>query len=179
MRAKLPLALLLASTTVACVDDAKSAEPTSADVTSAIEKDNGGLDTTDEAPMFGAELAFDAASIEADAATADPMSGDPTIVAMTGPNATNVVARDLVILWGRMPADRTATTPRDWSGELRVSRGGMLVRRTVAFEDATDRVLPRTARDTISFQSRTLPASDGLYLEVLDPDPANTAPITL
>lgn len=174
----LPLALLLATTTAACVDDAQPpTEPTTDDVVSAIEKENGGLDTTDEAPEFGAEAAFTAAAIETDAAETDAMASDPAMTELA--SAPNVLARDLVILWGRFPADPTATTGRDWSGSLQLSRGGMLVRRTIAFEPATDRVLPRTARDLVEFSSHTRPAADGLVLEVLDGDPGNAAPLTL
>jgi len=78
-----------------------------------------------------------------------------------------------------MPADRDATTGRDWSGQLQLSRGGMLIRHRIAFEDATDRVLPRTSRDVIAFESQTRPAADGLLLTVFDPDAANANPLTL
>ncbi len=175
MRAKLPLALLLATSTVACVDN--SPGQTTDEVVSALEQENGGLDTADEAPMFDAEPAFTAAAIEADTAESDPMASDPTILEMNAPGA-NTLARNLIIVWGRFPADRNATTTRDWSGELKLSRGGMLVRRKIAFEQATDRVLPRTSRDTISFESVTRPAADGLALTVLDPQPGS-GPLTL
>jgi hypothetical protein len=178
MRVQLPLALLLASTTVACVDDASNG-PTTEQVAAAIEQENGGLDTTDEAPMFGVDSAFDAAAIETDTVEPDPMSTDPQIVAMGAPGAANVVARDLVIVWGRFPADRDATTGRDWSGQLQLSRGGMLIRRKIAFEQGTDRVLPRTSRDVIAFESVTRPAADGLALTVFDPDPSNAAALSL
>jgi len=177
---KLPLALLLATTAAACVDDTQPpAEPATDDVVSAIEQENGGLDTTDEAPEFGIADLYVAAAIEADAAEADPMASDPSIVEMARPGAANVVARDLVILWGRWPADPTATVGRDWSGSLQLSRGGMVVKRRIAFEQATDRVLPRTSRDLIEFESQTRPHADGLVLTVLDGDAANPDPITL
>ena len=178
MRAKLPFALLLAATTVACVDDSSSTTPTSGEVASAIEQDNGGLDTTDEAPMFAAETQFDAAGIEADAAATDPMAADPTMIDMARPSAA-IEARDLVVMWGKFPVDRTEVDRRDWSGELRLSRGGMLLRRTIAFEQKTDRVLPRTSRDAISFVSVTRPANDGLALSVFDPAPSTANPLTL
>jgi hypothetical protein len=170
MRIQLPLALLLASTTVACVDDSSTQD--TADVISALEQENGGLDTTDEAPMFAAEAAFEAAELQTDAAVADPMASDPVMVELAGP-AANVDRRDLVIMWGRVPIDVNAA-PRDWSGELRLSRGGMLVRRRIAFE-GTDRVRPRTERDAIQFDSITRPAADGLVLTVFDPAPATDA----
>lgn len=174
------LASLLATTAAACVDDAQTpTEPTTDDVVSAIEQENGGLDTTDEAPEFGVAAAYDAAAIEDTAIESDVMASDPTMVEMARPGAANVVARDLVIVWGRFPADPTATTGRDWSGSLQLSRGGMVVRRRIAFEQATDRVLPRTSRDLIEFESQTRPAADGLVLTVFDGDAANPNPITL
>ena len=177
MRAQLPLALLLAATTTACVDNTPS---TPEDVATALEQDNGGLDTADEVPMFDAEPQFAAAQIEADTAVADEMAADPTMTELAHPGpGVNVEARDLIIVWGRFPADRNATTAHDWSGELRLSRGGMLVRRRIAFEQATDRVLPRTSRDAISFTSVTRPAADGLALTVFDPQPGSPSPLTL
>lgn len=179
MRAKLPLALLLSATAVACVDDGSANPPTTEDVVNAIELENGGLDTTDEAPQFGQDEVYAAAQIEADTAVTDTMASDPVMADLARPGAPNVVSRDLVIVWGRMPADPTATTGRDWSGDLQISRGGMLIRRQIAFEQATDRVLPRVSRDVISFQSVTRPHADGLALTVLDPDAANANPLTL
>jgi hypothetical protein len=177
---KLPLALVLATTAAACVDDAQTpTEPTTEDIASAIELENGGFDTADEAPEFGADAAFTAAAIEADTAEVDAMASDPVMAELAGPGAANVIARDLVIVWGRWPADSTATAGRDWSGSLQLSRGGMLVRRRIAFEQATDRVAPRTARDLIEFTSVTRPAADGLALTVFDGDPGNANPITL
>ncbi|MBL9018187.1 MAG: hypothetical protein JNL83_28630 [Myxococcales bacterium] len=176
----LPLALVLATTAAACVDDAQPpAEPTTDDVVSAIEQENGGLDTTDEAPEFGVADLYAAAAIEGTAVEADPMASDPSIVELARPGAPNVVARDLVILWGRWPADPDATVGRDWSGSLQLSRGGMVVRRKIAFEQATDRVLPRTSRDLIEFTSQTRPHADGLVLTVFDGDAMNANPLTL
>ena len=101
MRAKLPLALLAAlpfATTVGCVADSSTQGVD--EIASALEQDNGGLDTTDEAPMFAAETAFDAAQIETDTVEADPMAADPTIVEMARPGSA-VAARDLIVMCGR------------------------------------------------------------------------------
>ncbi len=82
----------------------------------------------------------------------------------------------MIMVWGKIPADKDATVSRDWTGSLKVSRGGLIVRRTIAFEDRTDKLLPRAAAalDTVSFQSVTRPYVDGLALTVLDP-PSATA----
>jgi hypothetical protein len=175
MRVQLPLALLLASTTVACVDDATM--PENDEVISALELDNGGFDTTDEAPLFAADTMFQDAAIESDALAPDPMEADAEMRTME--DAPDADVRDVAVLWGRIPADPTATVVRDWSGELRLSRGGMYTRRRIAFEDLGDRLLPRLTRDAIRFESRTRPAADGLVLRVADPTRGSVDPLRL
>jgi hypothetical protein len=177
MRHQLPLALFLAGSTFACVDSSSSSPSDPAEVTSDLEKTNGGLDTADEAPVFGAEAEFDAEQIEPDAAYADAMASDPGMVAIDGPSATNVDGRDVLLLWGRIPGDPNATDWRDWSGTLSLSRGGIIVRRTVAFE-SRDHLNPRTAIDSVSFASFTRPHADGLALRIVAQDPA-ASPVVL
>lgn len=151
---------------------------TDAQVTSNLEQPNGGYDTADEAPEFGAAADFDAAAIEADAPVTDTMASDPTVTAMAA--LPTVDARDVIVAWGRIPGDPNATVSRDWSGQLQVSRGALFVRRTISFEPATDHLLPRTAKDIVAFDSITRPFVDGLSLRVIDPDPsAATGPLTL
>lgn len=189
MRTQLSLALLatsLATSLIACVDDGAApagSEPSVDEVASSLELENGGLDTADEAPQFAAEAAYAAAEIEADATFADPMASDPTLAdpaspSTTPPSGPTVAGRDLLIMWGQLPPDRAVAAQRDWSGKLELSRGGMLLRHTIAFEPATDRILPRTSPRAISFESITRPAADGLVLSVFDPNPATT-PLTL
>jgi hypothetical protein len=171
---QLPLSLLLAASTAACLDN--SATDTASQVASDLDKDNGGATTADEAPMFADQVAFDAMGIEADAAVTDTMTQDPTVTALTA--LPTLDSRRVLVIWGRMPADPDAVDGRDWSGSLALSRGGMLVGRTVGFEPATDRVLPRQTRDRVAFTSVTRPAADGLVLRVLA-DAASTDPLTL
>lgn len=171
MRHQLPLALLLASSTFACVD--QSTGDDAAEVTSALEQDNGGLDMTDEAPMFGDDLAFESAAIESDATFADSMASDPAVTTLE--NQVDVARHRVLIAWGRMPVDPNATTGRDWSGSLALSRGALVVGRTIGFE-APDHLLPRESIDTVAFESVTRPFADGLILRVLDPDPSQGAP---
>ena len=174
MRMNIPFALLLAIP--ACVDSS-TGEPGGDDVAAALALDNGGFTTDDDAVAFAADDLYAAAAIEADRAVADPMATDPSIVELNG--RPGVAAHDVLVMWGRMPADPDATTPRRWDGELKLSRGGMILRRTIAFEDATDRILPRTARDAVRFESVTLPRADGFALTVLDPTPADPTSLSL
>ncbi|HEX7838842.1 MAG TPA: hypothetical protein VF469_15300 [Kofleriaceae bacterium] len=164
----LPLALLLALPAAACLDHGGTDD--SQQVSSALEQPNGGFDTADEAPMFGADTEFSAAAIEDDNAATDPLAGDPATTAMD--QASAAAGFRAIVLWGKIPADRSTTDSRDWSGSLAVSRGGLLVRHTIAFEDRTDKLLPRTSLTTVGFQSVTRPFVDGLALTILDPTAA-------
>jgi hypothetical protein len=167
-------AAALAFTTAACVDDAATDADT---VAAALEQENGGLDMEDEAPIFGADDELAAASIEASNAFTDDMAADGETLALEA--APGAVVANLVLLWGQLPPDLAPEDyARDWSGTLRVDRGAIVVRRTIAFENATDRVLPRTDRTAVEFTSVTRPFNDGLVLTVIDPDPA-AGPMTL
>ena len=172
MRHQLPLALLLASSTFACVDNAASGLDAD-QVSSALEQENGGLDMEDEAPLFEDQAAFQAAAIETDTAVTDTMAADPSVTSIE--NSTTGARHRVIVAWGRMPADPDATTGRNWTGSLTLSRGALVIGRTIGFEEATDRVLPRQTRDRVDFQSVTRPFADGLVLRVLDPDPSQGA----
>ena len=177
MRFQLPLALLLTVPTIACTDNAAPPADDDLDsITEAIELENGGYDTSDEAPLFGDDALYAAADIEADAVVSDPMATDPVVVDLEA--SATVDARNVVVMWGRMPADPDGAV-HNWSGELRLSRGAMVLRRRIALEEATDRIAPRTRRDAIQFQSRTSVHADGFALTVLDPTPADPTPLTL
>lgn len=173
----IPRSLFLASTATlltfaACVDD--EVDQVAAD----LELENGGLDTTDEAPEFGAPDELAAAQIEAGDVYADPMGDDAETVAMRA--VAGALRGRIVLVWGQLPPDLTPEAyARDWSGRLAVNRGAVVVRRTIGFEEATDRVMPRTDRLAVDFASITRPFADGLILEVIDPDPANVEPFVL
>lgn len=170
---QLPLALLLASA-AACAEQPSTDSATTAQ--SALEQQNGGETTADEAPLFGDEAAFDAAGIEADAAVNDSMANDPAVTTIAA--APDVASHRVVIAWGKLPADPNSAA-RDWSGSLTISRGALVVGRTIGFEDATDHLMARTSKDTVAFASITKPFVDGLALRVLDPTPASADPLTL
>ncbi len=145
-------------------------------IASALEEDSGGLTMDDEAPMFGADDEFAVAALGDEAAFADPMAQDPAVaLMMEGPDA--VVAR-VQILWGQLPPDGQPD-PRNWSGRISISRGALLVRRTLAFDPVTDRILPRTDPRQVDFTSVTAPHVDGLVLAVVDPEPESAEPLTL
>jgi len=177
MNSKLPIALFLAATS-ACLNNASTGDELDSEtaVASAIEMENGGLDTTDEAPEFAEPDAYAAAEIENERSVDDPMRLDARVDSMD--RAVSAVRHRVLLAWGRFPVDRTATNARDWSGSIRTSRGALVIGRTVGFEDATDRVLPRDTPDRVDFRSITRPFADGLLLRVIDPDPT-AGPIRL
>ena len=144
-------------------------------IASDLELANGGLDTADEAPEFG-DPTFAEASLEAEHVVADAMDTDTAVVALRGGAAATRLR--VALLWGQLPPDRAATTPHDWSGRVAISRGALVVRRAIGFEAATDRILPRTARDVVTFESTTQPFADGLVLEVLT-DVTDLSAVTL
>jgi hypothetical protein len=163
---------LLTVSTVACLAHDDEANQ----IASNLDATNGGETTADEAPLFGEEPDFDAMAIEKDAAIDDSMSTDTTVAAMVA--RPDIDSRRVLVAWGKLPMDPTATDVRDWSGSLALSRGAMLVGRTVGFEPATDRVLPRQSRDVVAFASVTKPFADGLVLRVVA-EPGSTDPLTL
>ncbi len=152
---KLALSLLLVG---ACVDAKPADDP--ATVSSDLAQPNGGYDTADEAPEFGAAAEFDAADIEPDTATADTT---------TAPDPTMAGGHDVLMIWGKLPADPDEQAIHTWTGSLTLSAGALAVARTIAFEDKTDAVLPRTAPNVVSFTSVTRPFVDGLALRVFEP----------
>lgn len=167
----LPLALLFAFP--ACVDPPGGGEPQDIqDISNALEQTHGGYDTADEPVQFGAtaEAEFSAAAIEVEASVSDEIAVDPTVVSLDAARR----GFHLVVVWGKLPAERDAEEVRDWSGSLRISRGALVVRHTIGFEDRTDRLLPRETRDTVSFDSVTQPFVDGLALTVIDGEPSTT-----
>lgn len=170
----LPFAFLLTLPLAACLDRGGG---DTQDVSSDLEKTNGGYDTADEPAAFGADDELADAAIEPDNAASDALAGDPAMAAMDKPGTGYRV----VVLWGKLPADRGADSARDWTGQLKVSRGGVIVRHTIGFEDATDHLLPRASSspDVVAFQSVTRPFVDGLALTVLDGNPSTASAQTL
>jgi hypothetical protein len=178
MMHKLPY-LFFASSLVgiaACATDSSEPAPTTTGVTSQLAETNGGFTTEDEAPQFGIPEEFTAANIEVEGANAnDTMSTNPTVTGVMAVPTAEV--RDVLVMWGHIPAGSGGEL-RDWSGSLTLSRGAMVVQRTVAFEANDHLDLPRTSPLAVSFTSHTKPASDCLALRIWD-DSASTAPLTL
>ena len=171
------LTLSLVACTGGAADEDVADEADAEEIASAIELENGGLDMTDEAPLFGDPQAFEEAAIERDTAVEDPMSTEPATTDVFA--APDVAVYNAAVVWGQMPPDFQNRNGHEWDGTISISRGAMLVRRRLGFEDATDALRPRDNRLSVSFISMTLPHMDGLLLTIADPDPASADPLTL
>ena len=148
------------------------------EIKSAIEELNGGLDMNDEPAAFGDLAPFDELdAYDLERTSDDPMDADPDVAAMRErPDAAHYA---VTVVWGQIPGDPDNTVAHDWSGRISVSRGAVLVRAVLRFEERTDEVLPREDRTFVAFTSVTLPHHDGLRLAIIDPEPRSDAPIVL
>jgi hypothetical protein len=125
----------------------------------------GGYTATTEAPAFNdpALVASSAQEVQFD----DPIASSPDVQALLADPEAGVY--HLRVVWGQLRYDSTVTTPTDWSGSLKISRGAELVRRTIRFEPATDSILPRTDRRLIEWASLTTVHNDGIAFDLLVP----------
>lgn len=147
-------------------------------IASEIEKEYGGLDMEDEAPMFGMEEDFEAADLAEEVLYDDSaIEGSEAVISMM--SVPDAVVFNAAVLWGQIPGDPTNTQPRNWSGTMSVNRGALILRRTIRFEGPTDNVVGRTDPQTIVFTSATYPHHDGMRLTIIDPTPEDPEPLVL
>jgi hypothetical protein len=71
-----------------------------------------------------------------------------------------------MITWGNLHRDETITHVTDWTGSLSVDPGVILLRQTIRFEPH-DRILPRTQRNLLEWESKTMPAFDGILVRIV------------
>ena len=146
-----------------------------------LELDDGGLDESDELPMFDQAALYDEAEISdmSEVPYNDQLETDAAITDLiASPDAT---LYHVTLVWGQMPADLQNDTPYDWSGEIAVNRGGIIIRSALRFDGRTDHLRPRDASrpNVVAFDSETLPHRDGLRLLVVDPTPDAVEPLVL
>lgn len=174
--------VLLALTVAALLVGGCSDESTEPNGTGPIEQTPdlddplGGFTAQDEDPAFGdSDLA---GSAEAETPYEDAMANDPEITRLRSSHPDSVATYAVTILWGmladdpsvRLPeTDPTEHEPIDWSGQLQVNRGGVLLRSVVAFEANDEIVDPRPDRQTIQWISHTTISFDGIRVLVYQP----------
>lgn len=187
-RTLLGLCILLAMALAGCSqnDTPASTEPTATDDYTAMDfdADYGGLTRSDEEPAFGddylvQDLAQESSEVFDDELTADPEVARLVALADEGGDIHDPTLPRftfLRLLWGNLDAELgEGERPEDgdavdWSGQLHVDRGVVLVRRVVLFERPTDSIVrPRVDRQTVSWFSHTGGHFDGLVVQIIEP----------
>jgi hypothetical protein len=135
-----------------------------------LDKSFGGYDTDDEAVGFGETDMID--DFPEDVEVDDSISDDPTVVAELNDARSKVYF--LRVTWGYLEGDSTATETTDWSGAAQVSKGTLVLLKTVRFESNDFVHRPRPDRQTLEFASFTKPHFDGLALAIIDNDTAQS-----
>lgn len=124
----------------------------------------GGYTTTAEAPQFGDAGMTDMSASEAP--VNDPTSSSPVVEGWQALPGAGVYHMRFV--WGRLTYDSTATTVTVWDGSLQSSRGALIARRRIRFEDG-DSLKTRVSRNLIEWVSKTRPHNDGLAADLILP----------
>lgn len=119
----------------------------------------GGFNLGDEPPAFGDPAL--GAEFGEDGAYTDPYESDPTVRDMDRRPGRIF----LMITWGNLHRDSTITGGTEWSGSLSVNPGAILLKRTIRFEPS-DRILPRTSRSVIEWESKTRGSIDGILVRI-------------
>jgi len=159
------LALLIA--VVGCSGNNDTISSTTGTNETNLNDEFGGYTATPEAPGFGDPELVAAASESAD--YGDAVLDWPGVDSLV--NDANAGRYHLRMLWGQLRLDTTVTSPTDWSGSLTISRGALVIRRVILFEDGQDEVLERTDRNLIEWTSRTTVHHDGLGVDIYVPRP--------
>ncbi len=157
-----------------------STEP--ADAGATIE-DFGSYKPTDEAPNFGdddiAELTTEAEEVDVD----DPVALSPVVDSTE--TDTNPDIYSMRIAWGNLESDSGVAELTDWSGTLTLSRGGIVVKKTIRFEPGQDYLLPRYDSlgvihpEVLNYVSATSWHFDGLRVNLYIPPSVTDEVVTL
>ena len=139
-----------------------------------LDKEFGGYTTQDESPAFGeADMAAD---FSEDVSASDPVATEPEVVtALTAESDSTIKAYFLRVTFGLLEGDSTATEVVDWSGSVEVSKGTLVILKTIRFESNDFIVRPRENRQRFEFTSFTKPHFDGFALAIIDNDTTNNA----
>jgi hypothetical protein len=138
---------------------------TDQDQTISLEGDFGGLTTTKEAPAFGdTELAADDITEEE---IDDPVLSSPEVASLVDDIDAGMFHFRAV--WGQLCLDTTVTEVTDWTGSITISRGAVVIRKTIRFELGQDYIPTRTDRQTVDWVSYTTVHNDGVAFDLLVP----------
>ena len=148
------------------------------EIASALELENGGLDMVDEAPMFDDVALFEASELSRDDVPYRDVISDRREVRDMIENPAAILYHT-TMMWGQIPGSREVDTPYNWSGQISVNRGAIIVRSVLAFDGRVDGLADRTDARVVSFRSATRPSHDGLRFVVVDPTPEADEALTL
>lgn len=130
-----------------------------------LEASFGGYSYKDELPAFGDDELLEKENDGVEAR--DALEADPAVIDLGARPDTKVYSVRLA--WGMLEGDSTVTDGRDWSGDISVINGAVIVNRILQFEDRDYIERPRDDRRLVSVVSHTGPRWDGLLLTILDP----------
>jgi hypothetical protein len=137
----------------------------------------GGYQATDEADGFGDPDLLD--GTDGGEAYDDPILMSGAVDSLIEDPTSGYY--HLRVLWGQMELDSTVTELTDWTGSLTISRGALVVKQVILFEEGQDAVLERTDRGLIEWESFTMPHHDGLAVDIYIPasvtDSSDTIPV--
>jgi hypothetical protein len=120
--------------------------------------------TGDEEPGFG--------DPEIQAMTQDEPFDDPFDVTKKASSESSVDAIFIRIMWGNLVLDAGETEWRDYSGQMTIDDGLLVIERTVAFDPGDSEIETREDPTHIAWTSRTRPHFDGLLVR-LEPGAAS------
>ncbi len=144
---------------------------------------NGGLTVSDEDIAFGDKALADILYNEDCDQSDDPMLSDPEVMTLDAmaedPADSNDLARPrftfVRLEWGMIhgPGDSLITGgdcgTLDWTGDISVDRGLLVVSSLIRFEFPRDHLVrPRPDRQTVGFVSHTGCNFDGLVLKIIE-----------
>ena len=135
----------------------------------------GGLTSTSEQPAFGNPSLLASASDETD--FDDGMLYEPYMDSLLGDSNSGIVRMRAV--WGQLALDTSVVAMTDWSGSLTISRGGIVIRRTIRFELGQDYIVPRTNPDLLEWVPQTSVHNDGIVVDLVAPRPLSSIDTTI
>ena len=121
----------------------------------------GGFNMQDDQPAFG-DAAMMSEFVE-EPAYSDVYSNDEVV---TDEDASDRPRHYLMITWGNLHRDEAIAHRTNWTGSLSISSGAIVLKRIIKFED-NDRILERTQRDLLEWESMTRPSFDGVLVRVI------------
>ncbi len=139
--------------------------------TTANLEDFGSYTTAKEEPSFGDP--YIEALMDVESSVDDPVALSPVVDSIE--NQERTAAYCFRMVWGNLEGDSGVTEPTNWSGTLTISRGAIIVTKTIRFEPGQDYLLPRHndsgiyLPEKLRWVSKTVGGIDGIATRLLIP----------